>query len=204
MGLFDFFGKGARRDLQDAQNRANAELVRAQRQSIDTRNEFLDRSIAPLQGGLDANELLMQAAGVRGAGPQNQFFANFQNDPGFAAQQQAGIDAIDNSAASRGMMLSGGNLRDLNQFGMRFQRDAFNDRLRQLQALTGNAPAQVAQLTANTGGQIADTQFGGGQLAANNAINFGNAMAANRQVGMQNALGTAEAIGRIASSFAGM
>ena len=200
MAIFgSFFGNPQRNDLTQANQIAQQQIQQASQDAINTRGEFLDRSLSFQQPGLDANQLRAALLGALGPEAQRAAMAQFQQDPGFGAQMQAGIDAIDRSAAARGGFFGGGNQRDLFQFGQQFQRGAFNDRINQLAALSGNAPGTASALTANAGGQIADTQFGTGQLAANQAINFGNALAGTRGTGINNLIG----IGRIAAQAFG-
>src|SRR6185436_2737218 len=41
----------------------------------------------------------------------------YMNDPGYKERMRLGTDAIEKSAASRGTLLTGGVLKDLNKFG---------------------------------------------------------------------------------------
>ena len=200
MGLFDaFFGKSQRRDIEQANAQAQAALSRGREESIGTREDALERSLGFLEGGRGAENLLLQALGVQG--PQAQrAFANELFTPGFEDELQFGIDALDQSAAARGGLFSGSQLKSVADFGSRLKRDAFNMRVNQLFQLAGNAPAQSAQATLNTGDAIAQTQFGGAQLDANRAINFGNALADTRSIPINNLLSLGTSIAKIASA----
>ena len=52
---------------------------------------------------------------------------NFQNDPGYQARMQLGTDAIEKSAAAKGTLLTGGTLKDLNQFAQDYASNEFGN-----------------------------------------------------------------------------
>ena len=133
---------------------------------------------------------------------------DFEADPGYLFRQQEGNKAIENSAAARGMQLSGANLKGLQRFnsglasqeyGAAFGRDAANkDRAyNYLSGTSGQglgAAAQTGALGAQASGSMADlmTQGGnaqaagivGGANAFNNA--FGDITAQHQQTQMLN------------------
>ena len=203
MGLFDAFtGKSQRRDIEQANALAQAALERGRAESIGTREDALERSLGFLEGGRGAENLLLQALGVQGPEAQRTF-TNELFTPGFNDELQFGIDALDQSAAARGGLFSGNQLKSVADFGTRLKRDAFNTRVNQLFQLAGNAPAQSAQATLNTGDAIAGTQFGGAQLEANQATNFGNAMAQSRSIPINNLLAIGSAGAKAAGAYFG-
>jgi hypothetical protein len=184
-------GNDQRRDIEAANASASAALAAGKSDSIGTRQQYLDKTLGYLQPGIDTQNQLMQALGVQGPEAQQAYFSNFQHDPSF----QFGVDALDRSAASRGNLFSGGQMKALSNYGA--QR--FDTRINQLMQLQGNSPALAAGATQDTGGQIADTQFGYGQLVANQATNYGNSMAASRSIPINNLL----SIGNIAAKAYG-
>lgn len=114
----------------------------------------------------------------------------FQADPGYQFRLREGLRALDQSAAARGGLLSGNQLRGLTRLGQELgsqeYTNAFNRyqaeraaRLNPLQSLTG-----MGQTAANTIGGYAG-QFG--QNIGANLIGAGNARASG-YVGMANAL----------------
>lgn len=64
-----------------------------------------------LQSGGATNALLADALGVNGPEAQARYMANFQNDPGYQAQFNSGINALDRSATARGGLYSGAPMR---------------------------------------------------------------------------------------------
>lgn len=114
----------------------------------------------------------------------------FQQDPGYAFRMREGLKALDRSAAARGGLLSGNQLRGVTQFGQDLASqeytNAFNRyqaeraaRLNPLQSLTGMGQSTAANV-AGQAGQL-------GQAQAQNAINQGN-IRASSYMGMANAL----------------
>lgn len=211
MSLFDaFLGKSQRRDIQQSSAMAADRYKEGLEDFTSTQNKFLDRSVDFLQPdigtGRDAQNVLRAALGLDGPEAQSAFFQNFQTDPGFQAATQAGIDQLDNSAASRGQLFSGGQIRDVADYGARRMEGAFDNRLSRLQQLgqTGSTQAtNAAQLTSQAGNQIAGAQFGTNQLLANNAINTGNAVAQTRSIPINNLLGIAGAAAKGAGAYYG-
>src|SRR3990167_171400 len=102
------------------------------------------------QGGL---KLLVAALGINGPQAQQQYFANFQNDPGYLAERNAGVSAVEQGAASGGSLRSGGTLKALQEYGQRFMRQSFLDRL--------GALSNVGQQGQSAAGGIADIRMGG-------------------------------------------
>lgn len=114
----------------------------------------------------------------------------FQQDPGYAFRMREGLKALDRSAAARGGLLSGNQLRGVTQFGQDLASqeytNAFNRyqaeraaRLNPLQSLTGMGQSTAANV-AGQAGQL-------GQSMAGNIIGAGNARASG-YMGMANAL----------------
>lgn len=199
-----FTGDSQRDDLARADAERADALRRGRRQAIGTQNEFLDRSTDFLQGDIDAGgsalEQALAALGLSGRGAQTSFARNFEDDPGFAAEQQAGIDALDQSAAAKGELFSGEQLKAVSDFGQRHKRSAFQDRIAQFLNLAGRgsgASSQAAGLTDATGRNIADIEFGSGQLDANAAVNSGNVRAQSRSIPLNNLLSIARAAAKV-------
>jgi hypothetical protein len=197
MGLWDsFMGKDQRNDISAANSLAQQRITGGLADYTNTSKDYLDKSLAFLQPGVESGnqtlKLLGDILGLNGQGAQSSYFSNFQNDPGFNATLDAGVQAADRSAAARGLSRSGGQQRSLFDFGQRLQNDFFNQRTNNLFGLMGvgqNAANTSAALTSNTGQGIADAQFGTGQLLANQATNYGNAMAQSRSIPINNILG---------------
>ena len=213
MGLFDAFtGKSQKQAAEGAFQQAQGYYDKALSDFTGTTNRYLDRSLGlfgqlqpTIDTGSDATGLLRTALGLEGPDAQRGFFDSFGADPGFNATLDAGVEALDRSAAARGLLHSGGQQKSLFDFGQRHLTDFYNNRLGSLFNLsnTGNA-ANLASVTGQSGlisgagNNIANAILGVGQLNANNAINLGNATAQAESTGINNLLG----LGRIAASAA--
>lgn len=114
----------------------------------------------------------------------------FQQDPGYAFRLSEGLKALDRSAAARGGLLSGNQLRGVTQFGQDLASqeytNAFNRyqaeraaRLNPLQSLAGMGQTNAATM-ANQAGQY-------GNIMAQNAAQMGN-IRASSYMGGANAL----------------
>lgn len=115
---------------------------------------------------------------------------DFQVDPGYLFRQQEGNRAIENSAAARGMQLSGANLKGLQRFnsglasqeyGAAFGRDSANkDRAyNYLSGVSGTglgAASQTGAFGASASGSIADLMTQAGNAQAAGAVGSGNAL----------------------------
>ena len=113
----------------------------------------------------------------------------FQQDPGYAFRMREGLKALDRSAAARGGLLGGNQLRGVTQFGQDLASqeygNAFNRyqaeraaRLNPLQSLAGMGQSNAATMAQQAG------QFG--QSMAENALMRGN-MQASSYAGLANA-----------------
>lgn len=106
---------------------------------------------------------------------------DFEADPGYAFRQAEGLKGVENSAAAKGMQLSGANIKGLmrynsglasQEYGNAFARDASN-KDRSYNYLSGvsnaglNASAQTGAFGAQAAGTTADmmTQAGNAQAA---------------------------------------
>jgi len=111
-------------------------------------------------------------------------------DPGYAFRMSEGIKALDRSAAARGNLMSGAQLKGINQYGQDLASQEYQNAYNRFQTSRTNtlnpfaSLAGVAQSSANTLGTAAG-QFG--QQIGNNIIGAGNAAAAG-QIGSANAI----------------
>jgi hypothetical protein len=197
LGLWDsFMGKDQQKDLSAANELSQQRIVGGLTDYTNTSKEYLDKSLGFLQPGIESGNrtlsLLGDILGLNGRDAQSRYFTDFQTDPGFMASQDAGIKAADRSAAARGLVRSGGQQRSLFDFGQQNMAGQYQNRIGSLFGLlpAGMGAANTAAgLTSQTGTGIADAQFGTGQLLANQATNYGNAMAQSRGTGINNILG---------------
>ncbi|MEM9592230.1 MAG: hypothetical protein AAF967_13000 [Pseudomonadota bacterium] len=219
----------ARGGLKSGARAARKDLKRARREVEGGRDAALDFLDVDIDAGDAARENVLVALGLRGLDAQRDFFDNFQSDAGFQATLGAGLDAIDQSAAARGSIFSGGTQKDLFDFGQRQQASQFQDRLDRLTGLStvgSNARANAANVSTGAGNALADLRasdadidlntsqglaglrtgegdlaFALGQLRANNATSFNNALADTRGQGINNLFRIATEGAKAAAGF---
>jgi hypothetical protein len=211
MGFFDAFtGKTQRQAVEQGHAASSAALKTGYDTGRGDVTGATDRAVNYLspyaQSGQGAMRLYGNALGANGAQAQGDFYSGFQHDPGWMAQQQAGINALDRSAAVRGGLYSGAQQKALFNYGQQGQRTAYNDRLTQLAQLAGmgqGAAGQQAGYTANSGNMLANLAQGYGQNTATNEINYANARAQAANIGPQNIMNALGTLGGMAiSAFA--
>lgn len=105
-------------------------------------------------------------------------YGGFQETPGYQFQLEQGLNAIDNSAASRGNLFSGATLKASQGFGQGLANQEYNTYLNRL-AAQANAGQAAAGNQAAAGSNFA---AGAGQALGN----IGNSLAAGR-IGQSNA-----------------
>jgi hypothetical protein len=177
-------GGGGRESRADFENRYNRPVGR---DWSATERANIDRAY---QNYLNTPQALPPGYGSLMADFTN---ADFVKDPGYNFRVGEGNKAIENSAAARGMQLSGANLKALNRYSQDFASNEFNNaynrdltnKNRKFNYLTGQS-GTGSQVTANSAGL-------GANMAGNVAENYlqaGNARAAG-EVGSANAWGNA-------------
>lgn len=119
-------------------------------------------------------------------------FNTLRERPGFQFQFDQGLEAIDQSAASRGMLLSGAQQKALTQYGQDYGSNAYDKELNRLSLAMGGG-----QVATNATNQAAGAY--GAQTSAN-ALNLGNARASAYQ---QQGQASANAFNGIAGGIAG-
>lgn len=168
----------AAREQAKATDRATAAQERMFNRQVELQEPFR-------QAGVNALPELIEASRYTPFSMEQ-----FQQDPGYAFRMREGLKALDRSAAARGGLLSGNQLRGVTQFGQELgsqeYTNAFNRyqaeraaRLNPLQSLTGMGQSTAANV-AGQAGQL-------GQSMAGNIIGAGNARASG-YMGMANAL----------------
>lgn len=148
--------------------------------------------------GNSARGLLSGYLGLDGTGRQAELFGQFQNDPGISYLTGQAQRSIESSRAARGLLHSGGTIRQLGEMGMAAANDVYN---RRIQGLTGMAQAGQAGIQGQTATGLGyldnitklNTGIAGmygsmGTAAATGAINSGNAWTGALQ-GASNSLG---------------
>jgi len=114
----------------------------------------------------------------------------FQADPGYAFRLKEGLKALDRSAAARGGLLSGAQLRGITEYGQELGSQEFTNafnryqaerqaRLNPLQSLAGMAQTSANTLTGaagDLGRSIGSNIIGGGAARASGYMGVANAL----------------------------
>ena len=147
-----------------------------------------------LESGKNALSTLNSAMGPGGSLSKNFSMSDFTNDPGYQFRLQQGQQALDRSAASKGMNLSGAQLKASQNYG---QNMGTQDYQQTLQNWNNQQNTQFNRLAsmAGVGQQAASADNAAGQNAANNVaqnqIGAGNAQAASTMAGINGITGAA-------------
>lgn len=150
-------------------NAAAAALAQQQQMYNTTRGD-----LAPFRSlGAGAGNTLANLYGFGGAGGGTPYNANalaaFQNSPDYAFAQQQGIQGLTNQNASRGMLMSGANLKDIMGFSSGLASQNFNNYANRLMGLTqigAGAAGATGQLGAQYSGQMSNSLMAQGQAQA--------------------------------------
>lgn len=210
-------GSNAASSAADAQSAASANAAAAElqgtRESIAAQERAFERQVElqkPFReaGIRSQNELLdlLGLSGNTGAKDYGTLARAFTGedmykDPGYAFRLNEGVKALDRSAAARGGLMGGNQLRGVTEFGQNLgsqeYMNAFNRfqaekqaRLNPLQSLLGAGQTATNTLTGaagDLGSGSAAALRAGGSAAAGNYINQGN-IRATGYMGTANAL----------------
>ena len=122
--------------------------------------------------------------------------SDLQMDPSFQFRLDQNLGAIENSAAARGMQLSGSTLKDLSRFSQDYSSQEFGNAYSRYMGQQGDMFNRLASLAGigqsasqATGATAANALGNMGNQIGSNMIGAGNAMAAG-QVGAANAMGS--------------
>lgn len=172
-----------------ASNRASKAQQQAQREGDAAQERMFNRQVElqePFrQAGVNALPGLVEASRYTPFGMEQ-----FQQDPGYGFRLKEGLRALESSAAARGGLLSGNQMRGVTRFGQELgsqeYTNAFNRyqaeraaRLNPLQSLAGMGQSNAATMAQQAG------QYG--QNLAQGAATMGN-IRASGYMGQANAL----------------
>lgn len=164
-------------------NAADTQAAAANNATAASQAQF-DKQAAMQKPWVDAgtNALAQLTAGTQPGGEftKNFSMSDYQADPGYAFRLNEGIKALDRTAAARGGLMSGAQLKGITDYGQNMAsqeyQNAFNryqinraNRLNPLQSLAGQGQSATNTLT-NASGVL-------GQNMSNNIMAAGNANA---------------------------
>ena len=201
----------AARRAADAQVQSAAEASRLQREMFDRQVQLQE----PFrQGGITGQNRIMELLGIGGnaqAGDYGRYgrdfsMNDFEADPGYAFRLAEGNKALERSAASRGMVLSGSMFKGAQRYNQDMASQEYQNAFNRYQTNRSNQLNPLGTLMAS--GQGASNVLSGaagvlgGQLGEN-AMGAGNARASG-YIGSANAYAQAlQSAGNAFSGFAG-
>jgi hypothetical protein len=168
----------AAREQSKATDRATAAQERMFNRQVELQEPFR-------QAGVNALPELIEASRYTPFGMEQ-----FQQDPGYGFRMREGLKALDRSAAARGGLLSGNQLRGVTQFGQELGSqeygNAFNRyqaeraaRLNPLQSLAGmgqSNAATMAQQAGQFGNVLGQAEATKGNIRASSYMGMANAL----------------------------
>lgn len=195
-GFFDsFFGKSQQRDLAAGNAQAQSYINNYGEQSRAAYQAGADKASAYYQpyaeGGRRGQNAYEDSLGLNGAeGGQNALtmYGNARN-PYLQYEQDMAQRGMDRAANARGALNSGGNSLAVARARMGLGYQDYSNWQNRLQGLGQQgfqAAGQQANIAQNAGQYAADSYSGQGQQLAGNAINYSNALAASRGIGVNN------------------
>lgn len=159
-----------------------------------------DRAYTPF-GPAQAQGAAAGAGQPGDAGAYQQAFQNYQDSTGHQFRLQTGTNALQTSAAARGMLKSGATLKALDQYGQNLGTQDFQGYLGNLagqQALGPGASNTLANISTNTASAISGNNDSQASATANAAL--AGAQNTNQLINSANSV-FANALGR--SSYGG-
>lgn len=128
------------------------------------------QDLAPFsQAGSSAISALSRLLGMEGPAASTNMLDGLQNYPGYQFAFDQGQQAVDRSAAARGLLLSGGQLKDLTNYGQGQASQLFGNYFNQLYNLSSlgeNAAANTGNAGTSAASGIAQSQIGAGTANA--------------------------------------
>jgi len=170
---------GAQRHATDSANALESSQYNQTREDQAPWRDAGGWAVGQLRSGLESGDL-------------NRDFsmADFQGDPGYQFRQQEGQAGVENSAASRGMLLSGATLKALSRYNQDYASNEFGNaynRYNMNQDKRFNRLASVAGIGQNAANTVANAGMNYANNASQNILGAGNATAAG-YMGAANAI----------------
>lgn len=179
MGLFDavgsFLGTNKSGEAIAAQQAAAGEAARIQK-------EMYEQSRADLQPWREAGGRALGK--MEDADYMRDFTAaDFQADPGYQFRMSEGMKALERSAAAKGGLMGGANLKAISRFGQDLASQEYGNAYNRFNADRDRRFGRLSNLSGMGQQSAAQT--------ANNAMQYGNAAAEN-SIGLGNSIASAK------------
>ncbi len=183
-------GKNSADDAADAQ-------VKAANKAAGVTMKMYNQTRQDLQPYAQAGLPAMRSVlAMYGLGPGKQAYneksmQEFKSAPDYQIAMREGVDALDNSAAARGMLKSGATIKGVMEYGSDLgtrKLDSYMSRLMQIAGGGQSAAAGQGSAAMSAGRSLADTYLGAGEAEASGIVGGGNALGAGLSNLTNNAL----------------
>lgn len=158
-----------------------------QKQYSDQNKPAMDQYQQDL-ANYNQNKAVYDKYAATGPYTSQQVNDNITNQPGYQAQFDEGINAVQKAASARGLLGSGNMLKDLTSFASQLEGQYYSDTLNRLanQAAQGTqAAGAIANAYSGQGSALAGLQSQLGDTLSNAALSKGNALSQAYQLGSQ-------------------
>ncbi len=122
-----------------------------------------------------------------------EYMSNYlRSTPGYDFRMEEGVNALNRSAAAKGMLYSGAQQKALTTYGQGLADQTYNallDRIANLSTGGQNAAVQLGGIGANAASTVANTQLASGQAQAQGIYNAYNARQSSYNTGTNNLMG---------------
>lgn len=183
MGFFgSFFGSDQRRDIKNANKKATQQLEQGFGQQQQRYDQAFNMYDPYVQQGTQANTMYNNALGINGAQAQQNAYNTITANPLFQNSLNQDNNQMMRYLNARGNSGGAADLAAQRVFNQNIGNwlDRYNNAgQRGLQATTYGADIRTGQ---------GDNAMGYGATRANQTVQFGNAMAASRNIGLNNLL----------------
>jgi hypothetical protein len=127
-------------------------------------------------------------------GAQQRAMADFQTDPGYQFRMDEGVKAIDRSAASRGLLRSGAQVKAISDYGQGTASQEYGnyfDRLLKVSGMGGESTAAANNTSAGLTNSAGGYMTAGGAARGSGYAQGANALASGIGQGVNNTLAAA-------------
>lgn len=187
MGFFgSFFGSDQRRDLRRANEKATAALEQGYQGAYGDYTGAVESFQPYTESGQQFQDVYADALGLNGPEAQARANAMIAGNPAFQGQLATDSNAMLRALNARGQS-GGGKAQLAAQRVFQGNYGNFLDRYRQ----GGEQGLSATNAMATARQRRGDLSYGYGATKAGQAINYGNAMAASRNIGLNNILNVA-------------
>lgn len=199
-------GSNASHDAAQAQTNAANQGAATQLKMYEQTRQDLSPFMSAGTGALSQLANIF-GFGPGGTGQPNAAAATSQltQFPGYQFGMDQGVQALDRSAASKGLVLSGAQLKDAQQFGTNYaMQQAWQPYVSELNSISGlgeNAAAGVGNAGTAAGQGIASSQLAAGQSTASGIVGGANQLTS--ALGSLTGSGTGS-ISNLLSSYGGI